>query len=651
MIPRLSSSAVPSARAIAGATARAGRIAGVPLGAIAVVLLLAASPASAFISGSFGLQRRGGVSVNVEPLKYHGGPVLHSSNSYAIYWDPTESYRLDWRRLIDAYFQSVGAASSQLGNVFAVDAQYVDSGGGASNRSTFRGAYTDLNPYPGSGSCIEPGTLACLTDEQIRTELQKVIASGALPGATGPAVYYLLTPPGVTVCTGGGSPSTCSNSTKLTAEPKTGICGYHSVIGGSSPITYVVQPWVAGNAGFIEATEPSLKTFEPTNDVLACQSGSAPLEEPNQAEGADLFNTYAQGLADVIINDLSIEQNDVVVDPYLNGWYQTATSAEQADMCKGSFGPPPESPPTPNPHTHAANLFDEEIGAKYYLQWGFDSVGLTSTWGFSCWQGVSLQPHFTAPNPINSGDVAGFDAAESDITLNANLNNVGANEPYVAPIYRWNFGDGSGAVSNRNAAPVFHSYTYGGTYNVVLTVTDSGGNTASVSNPVTVIGPPPPSPEQVAQAQAQSTSSSASSSAGGSSGSGTKPVVNPAATASIVSRSLRNTLRSGLVVRYSVNERVTGRFEVLLATSIARRIGLHGSPATGLAKGTAPQTIIGRAILVTTAGGRNSVKIQFSKATADRLRRLHNVSVMLRLIVRNASAGSTTVLSTISLSG
>jgi hypothetical protein len=127
--------------------------------------------------------------------------------------------------------------------------------------------------------------------------------------------------------------------------------------------------------------------------------------------------------------------------------------------------------------------------------------------------------------------------------------------------------------------------------------------------------------------------------------------VSPAATASIASRSLRTALRSGLVVRYSVNEKVTGRFEVLLATSVARRIGVRGAAAGGLAKGTAPQTIIGRAILVTTAAGRSSVKIQFSKDTATRMRRLHNASLMLRLIVRNASAGTATVLSTIALSG
>src|SRR5207244_12264176 len=65
-------------------------------------------------------------------------------------------------------------------------------------------------------------------------------------------------------------------------------------------------------------------------------------------------------------------------------------------------------------------------------------------------------------------------------------------------------------------------------------------------------------------------------------------------------------LRHGLVVRYSVSERVTGHFEVLLATSLARRLRLHGPNASGLATGTPPQTVIGKAFLVTAAGGRNT---------------------------------------------
>jgi hypothetical protein len=608
-----------------------------------LALLASAAPAGAVIVGEFGLQKRAVPAHNSEPLQYHAGPVLHSSDSYAIYWDPIERYRFDWRRVIDEYFQQVGAASGGLGDVFAVNAQYGDGSGRAANQSTFRGAYTDLTPYPTSG-CGELAAVACLSDEQIRTELAKIVASGALPGATGPAVYYLLTPPGVTVCTGGGSPSTCSNSAELESKPETGICGYHSVInpGAPAPIIYVVQPWVAGDAGqLIESYEP-LKTSSPTKDVLACQDGGPVLKEPNQAI-PDKFNTFAQGLADVIINGLSAEQSNVVVDPLLNGWYQTSTSAEQADMCQRNFGPPPENPPAPDKKTHATSLSNQTIGAnKYYIQWGFDSVGLTSTWGYYCWQGVALEPRFTSPNPVNAGDVVGFDASESDITLNANTIGLPPSEPYSAPVYTWNFGDGTNAVSTRNAAPVFHSYQYGGPHEVTLTVTDSGGNTASVSKSITVVGPLPPA--------AAGSGSGASAGGQGGGGSSKGSVRNPGASASIVSRSLRTVLRGGLVVRYSVNEQVAGHFDVLLATSIAHRIGLHGPPATGLPQGTAPQTIIGKALVVTTKGGHSTLKIQFGKATASRLRRLHKVSLMLRLVVRSASTGTTTVLSTVTLS-
>ena len=102
-------------------------------------------------------------------------------------------------------------------------------------------------------------------------------------------------------------------------------------------------------------------------------------------------------------------------------------------------------------------------------------------------------------------------------------------------------------------------------------------------------------------------------------------------------------------MRYSVSERVTGRFEVLLARPLARRLGLRGPPASGLAAGTPAQIVLGKAILVTTAGGRDTVTIQFSKATDAKLRRLHGVSLMLRLVVRNSSAHSATVITTVTL--
>jgi hypothetical protein len=618
---------------------------GIGLALALLALLITSAPAGAVLSGQFGLQRRTEPTVKVEPLQYHGGPVLHSSDSYTIYWDPTETYRGEWKEQINGYMQNVGADRTGS-DVFALNGQYRDSGGAALNVSTYRGSYTDKDAYPTSG-CTEPAPYACLTDAQIRAELQHVVSSGALPGATGPGVYYLLTPPGVVVCTDGGGKGNCSDST---TSPANGICGYHSAInpGGAGQIIYAVQPWTAGNAGFVETSEP-LKTAEPTEAVLDCQAHKSPLIEPNQLAEVNLLGDYATGLPDVIINDLSVAQSNIVVDPLLNGWYQTATNAEQADMCQSNFGPPPQTAPTPNPYTHAASVSNESInGHAYYVQWAFDSTWLTLGRGYFCWQGDDVTPHYTAPNPVNVGDVIGFDGTESLLTLQAAASGLPADEPYLPPIYAWDFGDGT-SLSGANDASVFHTYQYGGGYEATLTVTDSAGVSASYSQTITVVGPPRPP----AGGGGGSSTSNATTGAATSTGSGAPSVAATAkvvATQAVVSQSLASALRGGLVVRYSVSEQVAGRFEVLLASSTARRIGLHGTTATGLAKGTPAQTIVAKAILVTTKGGKSTYKIKFSKATAAKLRKLGKVTLMIRLVVHNAkSPATTTVLNTVNL--
>jgi PKD repeat protein len=636
------------------------------LGAIAMLCLglLHATPARAVVSGSFGVQQRTPLElkelVTGGPLQYHGGPVLHSSDAYVVYWDPTGTYRGDWERSIDEYFVNVGAESGKLGDVFALDGQYADSTGRAANQLTFRGSVKDEDPYPVTGNCTEAAAITCLTDAQIQAELHHVITSIAppLPGATGTPVYYILTPPFVTVCDGGGSPSTCSNSSTLETEAeneplasKTGICGYHSAIGlgGASPIPYVVQPWVAGTAGlFIESNNP-LVTSPSTPAELGCQDRVG-LTEPNQLTGLNPFGNYAAGLSDVIINDLSIEQRDVVVNPFLNGWYQTTTDAEQGDMCQFDFGPPPSSSPTPNQETHAVSQADEEInGHKYYVSWGFDSADVTSGRGFSCWSGVTLEPFFTAPSPVFAGDIVGFNGTESDVTLAAKTAGLAPDEPYTPIMYSWNFGDGS-TVSGVNDASVFHDYTAGGTYKATLTVTDSGGNVETVSREIIVVGP-----GGGGSGGAGGAGAGTGQNAGGT-GSlpvpGATAVPAPIASASIVTKSLK-TLKKGLAVRYSVNEQVAGRFEVLLSRSVARKLKIGGAPATGLPSGSAPQLVIAKAILVTTKGGHSTVHILLSKKTAGSLARAHKVSLMLRLTVRNAASKSpatTTVVSSSTLS-
>ena len=209
------------------------------------------------------------------------------------------------------------------------------------------------------------------------------------------------------------------------------------------------------------------------------------------------------------------------------------------------------------------------------------------------------------------------------------------------------------------ASSTIHSYKYGGTYEVTLTVVDTGGNTASVTHAVTVVGPEPPPPTPptpptppAPPAPAVVTPASPQGSSSGS-GSGTTgaTVPGPVASAAAVASPLKQVARKGLVVHYKVNEQVAGRFEVLLAAATAHSLGIGGHVAGELPAGSPKSLVIGQALLVTTKGGHSSVRIKFSKRVAKHLRRAKQVTLMLRLRVRNAAKSPvfTTVFSTVNL--
>jgi hypothetical protein len=662
-----------------------------------------------------------------------GHTVLHGAiNTYAIYWDPQDYYHGDWQGLIDNFLTNLGASNGQLSSVFAVDAQYTDtSNQPAASGSSFHAAYTDTTPYP-SSDCVDPHPFelgaplssVCLTDAQLRVQLESFINQHNLPRGLG-AVYYLLTPPGVAVCLdAGGASGHCSDfkgsivevekAEEKKEEPesyvsyKHSFCSYHDFIGNGNgnTILYAAIPWTAGGAGdthlgSVDRTaaypcqdggfEPTKKVNyeaqekerhkEPTAQEEEEFNKKSPQEKREQLEAEELGlsgpheqepnqlgakvgpdGAFDHGLADLIINQIGVEQQNVVTDPLLNAW-QDPSGSEVTDECRNFFAPHTSGTSTANPWTRAGTLANESLnGANYYLNAAFNMAARRLPYpGIPCLTTVALAPAFTAPNIVNAGEVVGFDGMESDVTLGATTSFPGGGNTYAT--FTWNFGDGS-SVSGfaPGAAPCeapwlspcagseFHAYTYGGTYQVTLTVKDVAGNVASVTQPVAVEGPPPPSSSSPSSPPATGGSSTGTGSGTTGSGSPGKSAVHPVATAAFVSQSLTSALRGGLVVRYSVNEQVAGRFEVLLASSIARRIGLRGASATGLAKGTPAQIVIAKAILVTTKGGRSTYNIKFSKTTATRLRRLRKVSLMLRLAVHNAASPTvTTVLNTANL--
>lgn len=738
---------------------------------------MAATPASALVvevgGTKFGVQRHSApaslfAGENLEPATFANktaAPVLHQSSTYAIFWDPDYRYLDPWTEVVDQFFQNMSSAGGSLASVFAVDTQYTDKTDRPANgRSSFRGSYADKAQYPAAPGCTDPNpwgapdAITCLSDKQVREQLESFIAREKLPKGM-ETIYYILTPPGVTVCTDEG-PSASHCSSDATANS---FCSYHSAITPTNPTTgdkntilYGVIPWVAGSAGdpllsasnqpaayecqdggFDPTSKPSseekehptvsskeeeqerlaaekkeneeLSTYEEqlkkeTIEKSEFESKKKELEtkrveregvenkerekreklegprvqEPSQASSPNQTscpNAYDGGcdvgLADVIITQIASEQQDIVTDPLLNAW-QDKKGNEVVDECRNIFGLATGGSSAAVEESDAGTLYNQTFGTdNYYLNDAFNAAALRIYQpGGPCLNHVNLAPSFTTPTPVNSEEIVGFNGLESNIALNAAASFPGGVEKPTYATYTWNFGDGSPTVSGYApgappcsevpwlspcAASVFHSYKYGGTYEVTLTVRDVGGNEATASHEITVdgAGPPPPAPAGPSTGGGSNAASTGSSSgAGGASipAATTKPPVpGPVATQAILSSSLSRTLKKGLVVRYSVSQQATGHFEVLLAASIAHSLGLHLPLATGLPAGTPAQVVIAKALLVSTKAGRNTLDIQFGKVTAKRLRRLHKVSLMLRLNLRNAGGGTTTVLSKLTL--
>jgi hypothetical protein len=748
---------------------------GVVLGACAG--LLSAAPAGAIVESvggtAVGLQPRNVAtfdngSVSGEFRDAAGGPILPSTNTYIVYWDPTNTFHGNWEHIVNAYMQGMGAESGDLASVFAVDSQYTDPlNQHASYLSSFHGAYTDTNHYPTTGTCTDPAplhggkALTCLTDKQIREQLETFLAQHKLPKGT-QSVYYLLTPPGVAVCLEAGhcsdypaTPEQIEFDEAEGLEPeareiyKHSFCSYHSAInpdnsttGDASTVLYAVIPWIAGGAGdfhlsaqdrtqaydcqdggfffngetsSMEKESAAVNSKEEAEKRLAAENteiaeltaaeeqyekgliteaelkarktqlktartlreaeektarekrekSEGPHEqEPNQ-DGRGEDGSYDTGLADLLVSQIGVEQQNIVTDPLLNGWHDSAGN-ESTDECRNFFAPTLGGSLAPLSFTEAGTTYNQSLNTSAYINDAFDLAALKDDYpGIPCINGVNLVPRFTAPNPVNAGEVVGFDGMESDITLDAGVkfSAKGVEEP-TWPIFTWNFGDGTpeisgfapGAPSSNSpeatpcetpwlspcAASTYHTYQYGGTYTVTLTVSDVAGHTASESEQVTVAGPPRPAPSGTAGGSSSpgtaSTSTGAPGTGAGAAAAGHAPVPPPVAAAAIPKQTLHSAVRKGLVVSYSVNEQVAGHFEVLLSSATAHRLGISGAPAVGLPAGSPAEVVIAKAILVTTKGGHSAVHIAFSKLTDARLAHVHKVSLMLRLIVRNAAS-------------
>jgi hypothetical protein len=212
-------------------------------------------------------------------MTYHGGWVMRTNTTYAIYWFPSgsacgvsascDSYVSG----VDRFFKDVAAASGSDSNVYSVDTQYSDATGPIAYQSTFGGAFiadAPFPPYNPSTSCTQAPYAVCLTDQQVRTEIQNVITTLGWPNSES-SLFVLMVPNSVGECLTAGS-SQCVG------------CGNHGRFTGSN-------------------SQPVLYAFIPYSATFSC-AGNPKDPSPN---GDD---------ADPAVNVISHEMNEAITNPW-----------------------------------------------------------------------------------------------------------------------------------------------------------------------------------------------------------------------------------------------------------------------------------------------------------------------------------------------
>lgn len=272
--------------------------------ALAVVALVTASaPALASPSPSGGPEPRvlgivpprnvPGATLGSGNLAYHGGPVMRTNTTYAIYWLPAGWAMVPgYRSTINRYFGDAALDSGRTTNVYSTETQYYDSTGKIAYSQHFGGSTTTTDTYPANGCPTYSAMAVCLTDAQIQREVSRVISvKGWTPGPT--KAFFMFLPNGIGTCTD-ASGSQCAFTT---------FCAYHSWVGSGANAT-------------VYANMPYADTFP-----AACSTGQRP-------NGSD---------ADDELNVTSHEHREMIEDLLGNAWYDAA-HYEGADKCAWTFG-------------------------------------------------------------------------------------------------------------------------------------------------------------------------------------------------------------------------------------------------------------------------------------------------------------------------
>jgi len=230
--------------------------------ASAVVIATAAwaIPAHASRAGGSGerihiMWRKGLQPLSVHPdtvnLTYQGGPVMVAGTQVVpIFWQPAHlqsgaaaAVDPQYDTLIRRFFTDFGGHAS-----YNIVTQYYQTTGGPTryivNSSGVLEAVLVTTAYPAAGGpCATNGITDCISDTQLRTEVQNVVTNGGLPKGLG-TYYPVFTDPNENSCFDAAD---CYSPVSDPGAWK--YCAYHSyLVVGGQPVVYANMPYVDSNA-------------------------------------------------------------------------------------------------------------------------------------------------------------------------------------------------------------------------------------------------------------------------------------------------------------------------------------------------------------------------------------------------------------------
>jgi hypothetical protein len=547
---------------------------------------------------------------NSNQLCDRGGAVMHSNETFALTWDPLRRYWSGTRGYVEQFMRDVADGSGSLTSPYAVTTQYTDtSNTHAGNSSIYGGGCIDYgnptgsgnsnttcqfgatfatgpgNNYPNPENCATSGNSytfspafsandVCLTDGDIRRELQNIVPqTGMLTHVQAyhtPLVTVFL-PPRAEVCLDTNNTLCSANSDSTVVKGQ--FCSYHSQVQmpDGTMVAYVVQPWTP----YTGCDEPKLPPLgsNPTPEDVAKDAGSR------------------------LVSPTSAGQIAAITDPAMNAWVANS-GLEINDNW--------------NCMPYGADIDTVPVGSRSYaIQREFNNAAAISfdpNTYFGCAPDVLLNPNFVVPSAVDPGDVVVFDGSSTDSTL------IVPNDKYV-----WDFGDGTGAVG----PSVVHSYAKGGNFLVKLTVTDRGGNVATVTQSISVLGfnglPVPPS-----------NAPSGNPSNVGKSALGLKVRMQ------LLPQSLRSVLKRGISARLSANEPANGIAYVYVSRAVAKRRHLKGSVSR-------LGVLVARGTVASIKSGTMGLAFRLSHSTSARLKGLRHVKLTVRLTLNAGGANRTVV--------